>query len=114
VLRTLSYLGVGLGAAGLGIGASYGILARGRFEDAVKECPAGVCTERGERLRHSGDRHATIATVSAISGAVLVAGGLGLWLAMPSDDGHGARSSAALGVTPIGNEGLSLELVGAF
>jgi hypothetical protein len=111
-LRTVSYLGVGLGAIGLGVGASYGFLARGRFNDAVKECPGGVCSERGERLRQSGDRHATIATVSAISGAVLLAGGFGLWLAMPKGDESSA--GASVGVTPIGSEGLSLELVGAF
>jgi hypothetical protein len=112
LLRAFSYLGVGLGAVGLGVGATYGILARERFDEAVRECPGGDCTMRGKRLRQSGDRHATIATVSAIGGAVLVAGGLGLWLAMPS--AGDTSSSAAVGVTPIGSEGLSLEMVGAF
>jgi hypothetical protein len=113
-LRAASYLGVGLGAIGLGVGASYGILARGRYGDAVDECPGGVCSPRGERLRQSGDRHTTIATVSAISGAVLLAGGFGLWLAMPKDIGDDGSAGASVGVTPIGSDGLSLELVGAF
>jgi len=111
VLQALAYAGVGLGAAGLGVAAGYGISARQRFDEAVRECPDGSCSARGRRLRESGDRQATIATVSAVSGAVLMASGISLWIAMPSDD---AASATALGVSPMGGDGLGVGLRGAF
>jgi len=111
VLQVLAYAGVGLGAAGLGIAAGYGIAARNRFDDAVGECPAGRCTPRGRRLRESGDRQATVATVSAVGGAVLMASGISLWIAMPSGD---AGSGTALGVTSLGGDGFGVGMRGAF
>jgi hypothetical protein len=111
VLQVLAYAGVGLGAAGLGVAAGYGISARQRFDEAVRECPDGSCSARGRRLRESGDRQATIATVSAVSGAVLMASGISLWIAMPSDD---AATTTALGVSPLGGDGLGVGLRGAF
>ncbi|HTV19005.1 MAG TPA: hypothetical protein VMG12_10050 [Polyangiaceae bacterium] len=112
VLQALAYTGVGLGAAGLGVAAGYGISARHRFDDAVGECPAGLCSPRGRRLRESGDRQATIATVSAVSGAVLMASGISLWIAMPTGDG--SRDAAAVGVAPVGDAGFGLGMRGAF
>jgi hypothetical protein len=111
VLQVLAYAGVGLGAAGLGVASGYGISARQRFDQAVRECPEGSCSARGRRLRESGDRQATIATISAVSGAVLMASGISLWIAMPSDD---AATTTALGVSPMGGDGLGLGLRGAF
>jgi hypothetical protein len=111
VLQALAYTGVGLGAAGLGVAAGYGISARQRFDQAVRECPDGRCSARGRRLRESGDRQATIATVSAVGGAVLMASGISLWIAMPGDD---AATVTALGVAPMGGDGLGVGVSGAF
>ena len=118
--RLLAYLGVGLGAAGLGVAAACGISAEGRYDDAAEQCSGGVCSARGYRLRESGDDRRTIATISAIGGAVLVASGIGLWLAMPSDTESDARASAAtaLGLSPLdgpgGVDGLGLSVAGVF
>ena len=113
VLQALAYVGVGLGAAGLGVAAGYGISARQRFDEAVAECPAGSCSPRGRRLHESGDRQTTIATVSAVSGAVLMASGISLWIAMPGSDAN-ASTATAVGVSPIGSGGLGLGMRGAF
>jgi hypothetical protein len=111
VLQALAYAGVGLGAAGLGVAAGYGISARERFDEAVRECPDGNCSVRGLRSRESGSRQATIATISAVSGAVLMASGISLWIAMPSDE---APTATALGVSPMGRDGLGVSWRGAF
>src|SRR5690606_22289635 len=113
-LRVLSFAGVGLGAAGLGVAAVYGILARGRYDDAVGECPAGECSPRGHRLRRSGERHGTVATVSAVSGAVLMASGISLWIAMPTGADRDARDATTVGLAPLGSDGLGVNLEGVF
>jgi serine/threonine-protein kinase len=126
--RLLAYLGVGLGAAGLGVAAAYGISAEGRYGDAAEHCASGVCTARGYRLRESADERRTIATFSAVGGAVLLASGIGLWLAMPSDTesdsegaserNSGAPAATALGISPLdgpgGVDGLGMNLAGVF
>jgi len=107
--RVLAYLGVGLGALGLGTAAAYGISARDQLDEAARHCPGSVCDARGQHLRDSADERQTIATVSAVGGAVLLASGIGLWLAMPDE-----TSASAWGVTPIGKEGLGMALAGTF
>lgn len=84
--RTMSRVGIGLGAAGivgLGVAATFGVIASNDFEqaralgcDTDGQCPIGAATQMAER---SNDR-ARAAQITAIGGGALLATGVTLFL----------------------------------
>ncbi len=82
---TAAYVASGVGIAGLVLGSVAGLVAKGKNDDSKDACPNdGVCTNDAA-LRSNNQAHdwATVSTIGFISGAVLVAAGVVLWVTAP-------------------------------
>jgi hypothetical protein len=79
----VAVLSVGLVA--LGVGAYFGLHAISKHEDALSDClPDGSrCGEAGLANSHDANASADIATVAVTAGAVLLVGGLVLYMTAP-------------------------------
>ena len=89
-LRTFGYATAGVGAAGLIAGGIFGLSARSREKDALKDGSA-----MGARNKYNDARSAaTTANVLFIAGGALAAVGVVLAI-LPSLQGSGAKSSTA-------------------
>jgi hypothetical protein len=111
--RIVAYMTAGLGVAGIGVGATFGVLAISRKIDSNKECDAhNFCSLHGLALQRAGQSDGDIATASLVGGAVLFGTGLMLILspprALPGDRGDAARA-VRVEITPS-----SARLVGTF
>jgi hypothetical protein len=87
-MRTLAYVSLGLGVAGIGTGVVTGILAAGKHSDAEKGCPDNRC-EPGSQGMKDVDAFRTLRTVSTVGyvvGAAAAIGGVTLFVLSPSRD----------------------------
>lgn len=78
----------GVGVVGLGLGATFGLLASGEQSSEKKDCSLSSCPNPGGARTDydNATRDATISTVSFIAGGALVAGGAALFfLARPAE-----------------------------
>jgi hypothetical protein len=88
-LKTLGYIGLGVGGAAIAVGAVAGIIAYNRHAELVdcadepSNCSGG--RDRAEDLRSDYHKFATIADIGVISGGVLAAAGLVFILAAPEE-----------------------------
>ncbi|MGA2448157.1 MAG: hypothetical protein ABTD50_05735 [Polyangiaceae bacterium] len=88
-------LGLGVaGAAALVVGSVFGLTAKITYDHAVTECPLGnnSCTAAGVKDGQSAKDQAAVSTVAFIGGAVLIAGGVALFLTA-----NGAATTVAIG-----------------
>jgi hypothetical protein len=110
--RTLSFVALGAGGAGLAIGAVAGLLAlgkRGSLEDGGS-CRDDVCLPSQRDEVESLDTLRTVSTVGFIAGGVLATTGVVLLLtAKPDEKAEHSGPRLALHVSPG-----SVSLVGAF
>jgi hypothetical protein len=86
--RTLSYVVGGVGAAGLVVGAIFGVLSLTTHASIVGRCPTypRCSTTDQTTLAPLNDRAAaegTVSTVALVAGGALLAGGLALFLTAP-------------------------------
>ncbi|MEZ4224567.1 MAG: hypothetical protein R3B13_26690 [Polyangiaceae bacterium] len=72
--RTLGYVSLAVGGAGLVVGTAMGLAARSTKNELDKSCQNGVCSEADRELYDKGQTQADIATTGFIVGGV----GLGL------------------------------------
>jgi len=101
----------GLGAAGLGVGAAFGVMAFDKASDVKAQCVNNVCPPSTAGKLDSSRTDGTISTIGFIVGGVGVATGVVLLLV---SSGSGKKSDeapkAAASVTPwvgFGSAGLS-------
>ena len=76
------------GAAGVGLGATFAIVAKVQWDDAQTGCIAGAfnrCSTQAVELGEQANDSAVAATALFIGGAASLAGGAVLWLAFPGD-----------------------------
>lgn len=78
--RTPAYVALGVGAAGLAVGAIFGGLALGKKGDLDDACPAGTCAPGQQGTIDDGKTFGVVSTVGFIVGGVAVAAGVYLWL----------------------------------
>jgi hypothetical protein len=102
---TLSYLTLGLGAAGLAVGGVTGLLAYKRRSDLAGLCnppgespchiydPDGSRRTEAEKTHHEMNTYATAATIGFIAGGALAATGLILLITAPEDLGKQAQAA---------------------
>jgi hypothetical protein len=85
--RTLGWVGIGVGAAGLGVGVVTGLMATSKHSSAEEGCPDGKCPEGSQAAddMESFRSLRTISTVGYAVGLVGVAAGITLLLTAPSD-----------------------------
>jgi hypothetical protein len=81
--RTAGYVALGVGAAGLVVGAVGGVLAIQARGDLVDACPNDRCSAEQQETLDSYERWGTISTVGFIVSGVGVATGLTLLLTAP-------------------------------
>lgn len=114
-MRALGFAGIGIGAAGIGIGGVAGLLAFADWASAKSKCTASSCSSSSrsdaESDRSTAQTAATVSTVGFVAGGVLLATGIVLVVAAP-------RSGApehGLGIVPvIGSGGAGLQIQGGF
>lgn len=115
-LQTLGYVGIGVGGAGIAIGAVAGIIAYNRHAELQQICgnsnscaaPPGTDPARTAKLQNDYHKFATVANIGIIAGGVLAASGLVLVLTAPEE-----RSPTQASITPYVGPG-SIGAVGRF
>lgn len=112
--KTIGFVSTVVGAGALGGGLVAGLLASSKWSDAKDVCGGGTtCTtqedlDRANALADSARSRGTLSTALVVTGGVLVAGGLVLWLTAPSAE-RSVAVTAGAGGSPAG-----VTLVGRF
>ncbi len=108
-LKTLGFVGLGVGAAGLVVGGIAGGLALGKHSDISKQCPGGSCpSNAGSALRGDVDSLHTLALASDVAfgvGGALAAAGLVLVLTGPKANRSTGAIRPLVGLGFVGAEG---------
>jgi hypothetical protein len=99
--KTVALVTAGLGAAGIAVGAIFGVDAIGKNNqsNADGHCDSTGCDPAGKQLRNDALSAATVSTIAFGAGAALFLGGVVLWLTAPSANGS-PSTSVALGAAP--------------
>ncbi len=85
--RTLGWIAIAAGGAGLATGTVAGLLALDQHSTLSKECSRGVCAPTYSNDVSRYDTLGAVATVGFIAGAVLAATGVVLVLTVPRENG---------------------------
>lgn len=104
--KTWAFVALGVGAAGLGVGVTTGLMATSKHQAAEDACPNGQCTA-GSSGADDAEAFRSLRTVSTIGYVVAVAGvgaGVTLWLTSPKRTEQ-ARVGAWLGPQSAGIRG---------
>jgi hypothetical protein len=116
-MRIGSYVALGVGAVGIGVGTVFGLKAKGRYRDANaitdRECPgSGPCelepsvNDQWRRLGNEGDSAKTLSLVGFIVGGVGVATGVTLFvLSGNKKEPAAAKVEPYLGLGALGVRG---------
>lgn len=101
---------LGVGAAGLGVGAITGVIARSNADEVKAGCNAqGHCLRSDESKAASAQTLATVSTVSFIVGGAAAAAGIALVIIRPGGSRSNSEARAAIAPTVGG-----LVLTGGF
>lgn len=93
--RTIALVLGGVGIAGLGMSAVFGVLAKVNNDDAISHClPSNVCDAEGVDLGGAAESQATVSTAAFLIGAGVLATGVVLLVTTPSD-GEGPKPATA-------------------
>jgi hypothetical protein len=99
----------GVGAIGIGLGATFGIMAFGQAEDAKALCNGNVCSPAAADAIDSSRTSGTISTIGFIAGGVGVAAGVVLLIVAPGKSAP-APTKGVTRVTPwfgLGSAGVN-------
>lgn len=97
--RVLGVVGMGLGIAGVAVGATFGFLAKSAKDQQNTDCASPTsCQNHGAALgdHQSAVNDGLVSTVGFIAGGVLLAGGATLFLS----GGHSTTNTASLSLAP--------------
>ncbi|XXX77722.1 hypothetical protein WMF30_02965 [Sorangium sp. So ce134] len=97
-LRTAGFVIGGAGAAVLGVGAVFGILAAGQASDAEKDpalCPEKQCTRLGREEIDAAETKALVSTIGIGVGVAAIGAGAILVLTSGRSGGEGASAAGA-------------------
>ncbi len=81
--RTLGFIGLGVGAAGLVVGSVSGLVAMSRHSTLESDCPTGKCRSSDQSTIDGFRTMATVSTVGFVIGGVAAAAGGALLLTAP-------------------------------
>jgi hypothetical protein len=99
-LRIGGLVVAGVGLVGVGLGTAFGVIASGKLSDsnADNHCDAqNTCDATGLGLRSDAQSAATISTVGFIAGAVLIAGGITMFVLAPKKSPAQTALAPAIG-----------------
>lgn len=107
---TMEWAGVGLGGVGvigLGVGGYFLGSALSKKSESSKDCDGNVCGPEGSAARRSAVSRGNAATIFAIAGGALAAGGATLFIigrqrARPGDSARSTASELTFGADPAG------------
>ena len=91
--RIVSYVAMGLGVVGLGVGTVYGLRTSSIWNDAKTHCTGVECDRTGVTLATDAKNAGTVSTISFVAGGVLLAGGAILFFTAP----HGSSKPSSSG-----------------
>jgi hypothetical protein len=103
--RTLGFVALGVGAAGLVVGGVTGVMALGKRGDLDDACPGGQCPPEQRDTLDSYRSLGTISTIGFIVGGVGVAGGVTLLLTSKKSESAQARVDLRLGASSVAVRG---------
>jgi hypothetical protein len=83
-LRIVSYVAMGLGVVGLGVGTVFGLRTSSIWTEAQTHCKGIECDRTGVTLATDAKNAGTVSTISFIAGGVLLAGGAVLFFTAPN------------------------------
>jgi serine/threonine-protein kinase len=86
----------GVGIAGIGVGAAFGVIAKSHLNDANGHCQTPACDPTGLSAVHDARNAATISTIAFAAGGAVLAGGIVLYLTAPR-----SAPAAGLVVAPV-------------
>ena len=101
-----------VGVVGLGVGATFGILSKGKHDDASSHCRGNVCDPAGASLRDSAIASGNVSTVAISVGAAALVGGAILWLTAPK--ATPARAGKIRPAPMVGSAGTGIALGGVW
>jgi hypothetical protein len=87
MMRTAGLAIGGAGAAGIVIGAVFGIVSKLTYDQGMKGCAANNvndCSSTAVKDDNTAHTQATVSTVAFVAGAALLAGGIALYLTAPN------------------------------
>lgn len=93
--KTLAYVALGVGGAGLVFGAVTGVLALGKHGDLADKCPDSKCPNDVSGDVDSYKTMGTLSTVGFVVGAVGVAAGAVLWFTAPKESAAATGSASS-------------------
>lgn len=104
--KTWAFVALGVGAVGLGVGVTTGLMATSKHQSAEDACPNGLCAEGGSGADDAESFRSlrTISTIGYVVGVVGVGAGVTLWLTSPKRTEQ-AKVGAWLGPTGAGVRG---------
>jgi serine/threonine-protein kinase len=73
----------GVGVAGLGVGAAFGLMVKPTYDKSAADCAGDVCGPSGHDYRQSAFGKAMVSNVAFGVGAAALLGGAVLWLTAP-------------------------------
>jgi len=113
-LRTASYVALGVGVVGVGVGTIFGLKAKSDYKKGNDLCPAFPCSLSSEQAKDrenfgkDGDRAKTLSLVSFIAGGAGLAAGATLFiLSSKKTEGSAAQTSLSpyIGLGSLGLNG---------
>jgi serine/threonine-protein kinase len=84
-MRTASYVVLGAGVVGVGVGSYFGLTTFSTWSDAKKHCAGTLCDSTGVKLANDAKTDGTASTAAMFVGGALVGVGLVLFFMSPSD-----------------------------
>lgn len=104
--KTWAFVALGVGAVGLGVGITTGLMATSKHQSAEDACPNGLCAEgsSGADDAEAFRSLRTISTIGYVVGVVGVGAGVTLWLTSPKRTEQ-AKVGAWLGPNGAGVRG---------
>ncbi len=84
-MRTASYVVLGAGVLGVGIGSYFGLATFSTWSDAKKHCAGVLCDATGVKLASDAKTDGTISTTGIFVGGALLGLGVALFFMAPSD-----------------------------
>lgn len=112
--RTVGLVVGGVGVVGLVLGGIFGLSAKSKWAEAQANCKPGCAPDApAQSTKNDAQSAATLATVSAIAGATLVAGGAVVFFLAPSSRSPAAASKLRF-VPDVGARSASFSFGGTF
>ena len=101
--RIASYVLMGAGVVGLGVGTVFGLKTSSTWSDAKTHCTGLECDRTGVQLATDAKNAGTVSTIAFVAGGALLAGGAILFFTLPSAPAkagatHGTRVGFGLGL----------------